>query len=121
MTWFLYLVSILWVAVGSVLILHTEKVRDVLSGVMDDADFKVWGGFTAGFGVLLGIASFWSGVTWFLLLLSLTIAGMGAYAMFGDEKKVRSMVDHWIQLSDASYRLWGLIFVISSVALLAWV
>lgn len=121
MTWFLYLVSIIWVAVGSVLILHTEKVRDVLSGIMDETDFRLWGGVTLGFGVLLGISSFWSGVTWFLLLLSLIIAGMGAYALFGNEKKVRSMVDHWIQLTDAGYRLWGLILVISSVALLAWI
>ncbi len=121
MTWFLYLVSIVWVGIGSILILHTEKVRDVLSGIMEEANFRIWGGIVLVFGILLGIASFWSGVVWFLFLLSVIIAGMGAYCLFAKEEKVKSLVENWIKISDAGYRLWGLIFVITSVALLAWI
>jgi len=121
MTWFLYLVAIAWVGIGSILILHTEKVRDVLSGIMEEANFRIWGGITLAFGILLGIASFWSGVVWFLFLLSMTIAGMGAYALFGEEAKVKSLIENWTKISDAGYRLWGLIFVITAVALLTWI
>lgn len=120
MIWFLYLVSILWIAAGSAAILHTEKVRGFMQWFLEEANLKVWGFGIMLMGILLAIASFWSGVVWFLFLVALIGIGKGAFFVAGDEEKVRSLIGAWSEISDAGIRLWGLIWVITGVAVLAW-
>jgi len=120
MVWFLYIVSFMWIAAGSAAILHTEKVRGFMQWFMEDANLKVWGVGIILFGVLLAIASFWSGVVWFLFLIALVGIGKGVFFVAADGDKVRSLIGAWINISDAGIRLWGLIWVIAGVAVLAW-
>jgi len=120
MIWFLYLISFLWIAAGSAAILHTEKVRGFLLWFKEDANLKVWGVGIVLFGILLAIASFSSGVVWFLFLVALVGIGKGIFFVAGDEEKVRSLIGGWLNISDSGLRLWGLIWVITGVAVLAW-
>ncbi|UCF31398.1 MAG: hypothetical protein JSV26_02985 [bacterium] len=121
MVWFLYAVSFVWIALGSAVILDTERVRDLGENLEEDLNPKVVGGSLAGFGVLLAISSFWSGVVWFLFLVGLIIVGIGAMLLLGDEEKGRKTISAWIGISDRGLKLWGLIFVITGVAILAWI
>jgi uncharacterized protein YjeT (DUF2065 family) len=88
---------------------------------MEDANLKVWGVGIILFGVLLAIASFWSGVVWFLFLIALVGIGKGIFFVAADGDKVRSLIGAWINISDSGIRLWGLIWVIAGVAVLAWI
>ena len=120
MIWFLYIVSFLWIAIGSAAILHTEKVRGFMNWFMEEANLRVWGAGIILFGILLAVASFWSGVVWFLFLVALVGIGKGIFFVAGDQERVRSLIAVWINVSDAGIRLWGIIWIITGVAVLAW-
>ncbi len=120
MVWFLYVVAVIWIALGSAVILYTEKARDLAQNLENDLNPKVLGGTMVVFGVLLAISSFWSGVDWFLFLMALIIGGIGGALLFIDEARARGIVGHWLQITDSGLKLWGLIFVITGVAILAW-
>ncbi|GBE14080.1 hypothetical protein BMS3Abin14_00114 [bacterium BMS3Abin14] len=121
MVWFLFIVSVLWIAIGSAMVLHTEKVRDFLQWFAAEANLKVWGGSIALFGVLLTVASFWSGVVWFLFIIGILIVGKGVFFLVGNEQTVRALIATWLGISEMGLRLWGLIFVVTGAAVFAWI
>ncbi len=71
MVWFLYIVAILFIAKGSFLVLHTERALELSETVLEKGSHRIWGITGAAFGIMLSIASFWSGVVWFLFLLGM--------------------------------------------------
>jgi hypothetical protein len=79
MIWFLYIVAILFIATGSFLVLHTERALELSEVFIEKGSHRIWGIAGATFGVLLCVASFWSGVVWFLFLLGLMFAGIGMF------------------------------------------
>ena len=121
MVWFLFLVSVLWIATGSAMVLHTGKVREFLRWFAEEANLRIWGGSIALFGVLLAIASFWSGVVWFLFILGILIIAKGVFFLVGNEETVRALLTTWLGISEAGLRLWGLIFVVTGAAVFAWI
>lgn len=121
MEWFLYIAAVLFIAAGSFLVLNTEKAQEISMGVAEKGTRRAWGGSVCGFGVLLAIASFWSGVVWFLLLLGLLLGGMGAYMFLGEEEKVQPLLRTWSSISSRGLRMWGLILVVTGTAILSWV
>lgn len=121
MVWFLYGVSIVWIAFGSTVILYTERVRDLAENMEDSLSPRILGGSLLAFGILLAISSFWSGVVWFLFLMALMIGGVGVIFILSGEEKAKGIVRTWIGISDTGLRLWGLIFVITGMAILAWI
>ena len=121
MVWFLYLVAILFIAKGSFLVLYTEKALDLSEIILEKGTYRIWGGTGAAFGILLSIASFWSGVVWFLFLLGLMFAGIGTFVFLGEEEKVQPLLRTWSSLSGNGLRLWGLILVVTGTAILSWI
>jgi hypothetical protein len=121
MIWFLYVVAVLFIAKGSFLVLHTEKALDLSELVLEKGTYRIWGIIGATFGVLLSIASFWSGVVWFLFLLGLMFAGIGAFVFLGEEEKVQPLLRTWSSMSSTGLRLWGLILVVTGTAILSWI
>lgn len=121
MIWFLYIVALLFIALGSFLVLHTEKAVEYGEMILERGSHRIWGMAAASFGILLAVASFWSGVVWFLLLLGLLIAGMGIFFFIGEEEKVQPLLRTWSSISSAGLRLWGLIMVVTGTAILSWV
>lgn len=121
MVWFLYVVAILFIAVGSFLVLHTEKALEFSEAAIEKGGHRIWGAGGVVFGVLLSVASFWSGVVWFLFLLGVLFAGMGLFLFVGEEQKVQPLLKTWSSLSGVGVRLWGLIFVVTGTAILSWV
>jgi len=121
MVWFLYIVAILFIAVGSFLVLHTEKALEISEAAIEKGGHRMWGVGGAVFGILLSVASFWSGVVWFLFLVGLVIAGMGLFLFLGEEQKVQPFIQTWSSLSGVGVRLWGLILVVTGTAILSWI
>ncbi|MGD8352648.1 MAG: hypothetical protein PVJ01_00670 [Pseudomonadota bacterium] len=121
MVWFLYFVAVAFIAKGSYLVLYTEKALELGEAVLVKGNFRLWGIAGAAFGILLSIASFWSGVVWFLFLLGLMLAGMGAFVFLGEETKVQPLLRTWTSMSETGLRMWGLILVVTGTAILSWI
>ncbi|UCF89143.1 MAG: hypothetical protein JSV70_02545 [bacterium] len=121
MTWFLYVAAVLFIAKGSFLVLHTDKAVEYGEMILEKGSHRIWGLAAALFGILLAVASFWSGVVWFLLLLGILIGGMGLFLFLGEEEKVRPLLRTWTSLSGTGLRLWGLILVVTGTAILSWI
>lgn len=121
MVWFLYVVALLFIAKGAFLVLHTERALEYSEMIIEKRSHRVWGIAGAIFGILLSIASFWSGVVWFLFLLGLLFAGMGIFLFLGEEEKVQPLLRTWASMSGTGLRLWGLILVVTGTAILSWV
>ena len=121
MVWFLYVVAVLFIAKGSFLVLHTEKALEIGEMVFEKGKYRIWGAVGATFGILLAVASFWSGVVWFLFLLGLMFGGLGIFVFLGEEQKVQPLLRTWNSMSKAGLRLWGLILVVTGTAILSWV
>jgi len=121
MVWFLYIVAILFIANGSFLVLHTERALELAETVIEKGSHRIWGLAGGIFGVLLSVASFWSGVVWFLFILGLMLAGIGMFLFLGEEQKVQPLLRTWGSMSGAGLRLWGLILVVTGTAILSWV
>ena len=121
MIWFLYIAAVLFIAKGSFLVLHTEKAVEYGEMILEKGSHRIWGMAAASFGILLAIASFWSGVVWFLLVLGLLIAGMGFFFFLGQEEKVQPFLRTWASMSSTGLRLWGLILVVTGTAILSWI
>jgi hypothetical protein len=121
MVWYLYIVAILFIAKGSFLVLHTEKALELSEMILEKGSYRVWGIAGAAFGIMLCVASFWSGVVWFLFLLGLMFAGIGMFMFLGEEEKVRPLLTAWSSISSAGLRMWGLILVVTGTAILSWI
>lgn len=121
MVWYLYIVAILFIAIGSFLVLHTEQALEVSEAIIEKGGHRMWGAGGLLFGVLLSVASFWSGVVWFLFLVGVVIAGMGLFLFVGEEQKVQPILGAWRSLSGVGMRLWGLILVVTGTAILSWI
>jgi hypothetical protein len=121
MVWYLYIVAILFIAKGSFLVLHTERALELSEMVLEKGSHRIWGIAGATFGILLSVASFWSGVTWFLFLLGLMLAGIGLFVFLGTEEKVQPLLRTWSSMSGTGLRLWGLILVVTGTAILSWI
>ena len=121
MIWFLYVVAILFIAKGSFLVLHTERALEITEMFIQKGSHRIWGIAGAAFGVLLSVASFWSGVVWFLFLLGLMFMGIGLFLFLGEEAKVQPLLRAWSSMSPSGLRLWGLILVVTGTAILSWV
>ncbi len=121
MVWFLYVVAILFIVKGSFLVLHTERVLEITEMLIEKGNHRIWGLAGTTFGVLLSVASFWSGVVWFLFLLGLMFTGIGIFLFLGEEEKVQPLLRTWSSMSHTGLRLWGLILVVTGTAILSWV
>ncbi|MDT8394845.1 MAG: hypothetical protein RRA32_00165 [bacterium] len=121
MTWYLYIVALMFIVTGSFLILDTDKARELSQSWLESGNYRLWGVVAAVLGILLAVASFWSGVVWFLFLLGLLVGGMGIFIFVGKEAKVAPLIRTWGSISDRGLRLWGLILVVTGTAILSWV
>jgi uncharacterized protein YjeT (DUF2065 family) len=121
MIWYLYVVAFMFIVKGSFLILDTDKARVLSQSWLESGNYRLWGVVAAVFGIVLAVASFWSGVVWFLFLLGLLFAGMGIFIFVGEEGKVAPLIKTWSSISDRGLRLWGLILVVTGTAILSWV
>jgi len=120
MVWYLYLVALMFIGVGVFLILNTEQFRKFNQNFIETGNYRLWGLAGGIFGVLLAVSSFWSGVVWFLLILGLAFAALGAFFLLGQEERVDALLRVWVAVSDRGLRLWGLVLVVVGTAILSW-
>ncbi len=118
----LYILSILWLALGVCIILYTADTRAVFKTVMGKTDTRILAVLPLLVGLLLIAAASASYQPWFLRLLGIC-ALLKAVLFFANPQNLATRLTTWFleTLSENTYRLWGIIVVILATALFSWV
>lgn len=122
MKWFLYVISLYFIAVGSCAILYTSEARNVMARMIKDVDRKMLSilAFIAGIAFLFAASA--SRVPWLIRLFGFMGILKGVYILVAP-RNLYDQINSWYldSLSDQAYRLWGIIALILGTAILSWI
>ncbi|UCH21856.1 MAG: hypothetical protein JSU83_00885 [Deltaproteobacteria bacterium] len=119
----LFVVSILWIAAGSALIIYTQGTRACWSRMLDRDNYKWVAVIPLGFGfILVASVFYYPEMLWLALILGILALLKGAYLILGPSRQVKNFFDWWIKKpGDGTLRLYGLFTFILGSALLAYI
>ena len=119
---FLYAISVLWIALGSCLVLYTTGCRKVLGNMLKGIDRRFLAPLPAIFGILLILSASQARNSGFIRLLG--IIGLAkAVFIFGNPKGFYERVNNWFldTAPDQTFRLFGIISLILGTTVLPWI
>ena len=121
MQWFLYLISILWIAVGSCSILYVKETREVARKLMA-VNLKVMAALPLLAGILFILAASSSAHSWFILVLGVLSFAKGGLMITNPKGIVDQITDWYLnKMSDQTYRFFGILTIILGTAILSWI
>jgi len=122
MQWFLYGISLVWIAVGSWIILYTSVHRNAMKSMTRGADRKIIALLPAVIGVLLLISASVSHHAWFLRVIGILAVIKGGI-IFLNPKNLYDDLTKWYleSVSDQTYRFFGIIAIILGTVILSWI
>lgn len=116
----LLIISILWIAAGTSLIIYTGWTRALWNRILGGENYK-WLALIPGvFGLFLVASAFYfSKAFWLALILGILALSKGVYLFIGPAHQVKAFLDWWVhKAGDGTVRLFGLItFILGSVVL----
>jgi hypothetical protein len=122
MAWFLYLVSVAWISIGSCAILYTHDTRNTLKRSLSALNRKVLSALPLAFGVLMILAASDSLHPWLVRILGLLGLIKGAFVLANPMTLYERSVQWYLEsVSDQGYRLTGIIAIILGTAVLSWI
>lgn len=122
MKWFLYAVSIIWVAIGCCTILYVNESRNVLRNIFNKIDRKILSTFEAIMGILLVVSATASHHSWLIRLIGFMAVIEGVIIFFIPKNLYDELIDWYLNsASDQTYRLFGIISIILGTAVLSWI
>jgi len=118
----LYVISVLWIAMGSCLVLYTVEFRKVMANLLKGVDRRFLAFLPAVFGVLMIVAASQARNPGFIRLLGLLAVAKGAF-IFANPQGLYGQLSEWYldKASDQTYRFFGIISLILGTALLSWI
>jgi len=122
MKWFLYAISLIWIAAGCCSILYTSETRNVMNRMIKEVDRKLISIVPLIAGILFLFAASASSVPWFIRLIGLMGILKGVFVLVAPSN-LYDQVNNWYlkSLSDQAHRLWGIIALILGTAILSWI
>ena len=122
MAWFLYLISALWIAMGSCAILYTDATRGLLKQFIMTTNNKVLSALPLVTGLLLIISASSSIHPWLVGFFGLLGLLKGAF-IFTNPHGRYDTAARWIleSVTDQGHRLFGTIAVILGTAVISWI
>ena len=121
MEWFIWLISVFWIAFGSLAILYTAPTRETTGRMVERLGRVPLGVLAAVFGLLLMVASRGSIQAGFIFLLGLLGLIKGGLFLWNPggiyEKSVQWSL---VTASDHTYRFMGIVSLILGTALISW-
>ncbi len=122
MKWFLYAISVFWVAIGCCTILYTNETRNVLKNMFNKIDRKIISVIEVILGVLFLFSATASHHSWFIRLIGIITVIEGGIIFFIPKNLYDELVDWYLNsASDKTYRLFGIISLIFGAAVLSWI
>jgi len=117
----LYIISILWIVLGTFLVIYTERTRKVLKKLFLIDNVKLLAFYPFIFGLILVVGAFYyTEMFWLAFILGLLGIVKGLYLVIGPSSHVKGLLEWWLnRASDGTSRLFGLIYFILGSAILS--
>jgi len=119
---FLYVMSVLWIALGSCFVLYTNECRKILANLLKGVDRRFLAFLPAVFGILLIASASHARNPGFIRLLGFLAVAKGAF-IFINPQGLYDQVTEWYldKASGQTYRFFGIISLILGTAVLSWI
>ena len=118
----LYIISILWIATGTLLIIYTESTRGFLKRIFLIERTRWLALLPLVFGAVLVVGAFYQRqLFWLAIILGGLAIIKGFYVSLGPEAQIRTLMDWWFHKADErTIRLHGLITFILGAAIFSY-
>jgi hypothetical protein len=117
----LCILAVLWIAIGSLLIVYTERTMKVLKKLVFIEKVRALAAIPIAFGAILIPGAFaYTQIFWLSLILGMFALLKGLYLVAGPLSQIRGLIDWWF--TKASYsiiRLCGLIVFVLGIAIIS--
>lgn len=118
---FLYLIAIIWMAVGVCHILYTDASREMLGKIVNQFDRKTLSAISAVTGIVLIIATLGSRYSLLIMLIGILGVAKAFFIYFNPNNQFQNMVEWLIKTAtDQSLRIFGIMAIVMGTALLTW-
>ena len=119
----LLIVSILWIAAGTTLIIYTGGTRAFWRRMLDRINRRWLAGLPAMVGIILIVSGFYyPEMFWLAVILGLLALFKAIFLIFGPSRRVQSLMDWWVhKAGDGTLRFCGLIVFIMGAVLLSYI
>lgn len=122
MKWFLYAMSLIWIAIGGCIILYTAETKDVMRRIVKGIDLRILSLLPLAAGVLFLLAATECRFPWVIRFIGLMALVEGALAFANPDNLYDRLMDWYLDsLSDQTHRLFGIITIILGTAILSWI
>jgi uncharacterized protein YjeT (DUF2065 family) len=122
MKWFLYAISLFYIAYGCCSILYTDETKKLVKSLFSNIDQKILATLPFIFGILFILSASSTSMPWFLRFIGL-MAVIEGLVFFTIPKELYDKFMDWYlkSLSDQIYMLFGIIGIIFGIAILSWI
>jgi len=122
MKWILFAIGVLWVALGTIFVLYTEKARKTLTSLIEDRNPRILAAVALIVGLLLLISAGSSTHPLYPLILGALAIAKGLYFIFAKRKTSDALINWWLKdVSETTYRFWGILAIIIGIFLIVYV
>jgi uncharacterized protein YjeT (DUF2065 family) len=122
MKWFLYAMSLIWIAIGCCSILYTDETKSVIKNIVKGIDLRILSILPFVTGVLFILSASVCRFPWFIRFVGLMSLIEGVLAFSNPHNLYDKLMDWYLDsLSDQTHRLFGIITIILGAAVLSWI
>jgi hypothetical protein len=122
MDWILYIIAVIWVALGSLVVIYTTGTRKAFKDAFIKMNPRLIALLPLLVGFLLIAGAKASSHFWPVLILGILGLAKGAVFLMSPPERLDVWMKWWfLDMSEAAFRLWGLIAVIFGVTLIYWI
>lgn len=121
MRWVLYGFGILYIVFGAYAVLYTETCRRWVSRIWTDSNMKLLAVVAGVLGLLLILAAAQSRNSWFMVLMGVLGVAKCLLFLFGPANLRENLIRWFLDTSDQTWRLYGIIGLVLGTAITSWV
>ena len=122
MQWFLYAMSLIWIAIGCCIILYTDKTKEVMRSIVKEVDLRILSLLPFAAGILFLLSASVCRFPWVIRFIGLMSLVEGVLAFFNPSNAYGRLMDWYLDsISDQTHRLFGIITIILGTAILSWI
>jgi len=122
MKWILFAIGVLWVALGTIFVLYTEKARKTLASLFEGQNPRILAAIPLIIGLLLVMSAGSSNYLLYPFILGVLAIAKGLYFIFGKRKTTDAVIKWWLKdTSETTYRFWGIVAIIIGVFLIVYI
>lgn len=118
----LYVIALLWIALGTFVVVFTENAREFLKKIFFTEKVRLLSALAFALGLILIIGAFWiKAVFWFALILGLLAISKGIYLYAAPPEQSKALMEWWfLKARPETVRLMGLVLFVLGIALFSY-